>query len=298
MFRFPLRTEQMARESKISSVLYHWKKLDTMMEELKKRVLPVFHFSLHKITASIVLEQKPKFLSRYQDLLPGSPHIFLHEQVCRSIFNDAATLRSSVLKTLDPGTFAANLPQTLSRERFGKAEFVQWYPGQNAVPHQRWIFRVWEFFHEIVRDVLSDAQMDEERKVLQIKVVLGPLFDWSILPVTETRRIQRKTPLSRLSFKSPPNAEHFLVPLKHASSVLDFTNPDSASLKLVRRLAKLGPPELNCSPLSATSSGISVYSSSNSVTLARMLVSVPEGSRITSYITSTKDDFRPTFNQR
>ncbi|KAJ7350103.1 hypothetical protein OS493_038436 [Desmophyllum pertusum] len=217
--------------------------------------------------------RQPKFLSRYLDLLPGSPHIFLHEEVYRSIFHDAATLKSSVLKPLDPDAFAANLPQTLSRERFGKADFVEWYPDQKAFPNQRWIFRAWEFLHDIVRDVLSDAQMVEERKVLQIKAALGPLLDWSIIPVTEARRVQRKTPLSRLSFKSPPSTEHFLVSLRHTSSVLDFTNPDSASLKLVDVLRKLGLPELNCSPLSATSSGISLYSSTNSVTLARMLVS-------------------------
>ncbi|KAJ7380159.1 hypothetical protein OS493_010870 [Desmophyllum pertusum] len=217
--------------------------------------------------------REPKFLSRYLDLLPGSPHIFLHEEVYRSIFHDAATLKSSVLKPLDPGAFAANLPQTLSRERFGKAEFVEWYPDQKAFPNQRWIFRAWEFLHEVVRDVLIDAQMDEERKVLQVKAVLGPLFDWSILPVTETRRIRRKIPLSLLSLNSPTNDEHFLVPLMHAASVLDFTNPDSASRKLVEVLQKLGLPELHCTPLSATSSGLSVYSSSNSVTLARMLVS-------------------------
>ena len=217
--------------------------------------------------------EQPKILSRYHDLLPRSPQIFLHELVDRKVFSGVATLELSVLKPLDAKVFATNLPQTLPRERYGKAKFVKWAPEQKAIPNQRWISRLWYFLCELEGDVLSDANIDEGSKVLQIKAALRPLFNWSILPVTEARNSQKKAPLSLSLSRLPPHSEHLLAPLKHAASVLDFRNADSTSQKLVDILRKLGLPELNCAALSPTSSVASVYSSSNSVTIAGVLVS-------------------------
>ena len=217
--------------------------------------------------------RQPKILSRYHDLLPSSPHIFLHEDVDRNIFSGVSTLTSSVLKPLDAQVFADNLPETLAHRIYGQAVFVKWAPDQKAIPNQQWIFRLWDFLHDLVRDVLSDENLDESCKVLQIKDALGPVFNWSILPVTKRRNRQEKNTHRLSSRRSAPNSEHLLVPLKHAESVIDFKNPDSASLQLVDVLRKLGLPELNCAVLSASSSRTSVYSSSNAVTLAGMLVS-------------------------
>ena len=151
---------------------------------------------------------------------------------------------------------------------------VEWAPDQGAIPNQQWIFKLWDLFHDLVRDVLSDANLDEGGKVLQIKAALAPLSNWSILPITKTRTRPEKNTHLRSSWRSAPNSEHLLAPLKHAPSVLDFKNSDSASLKLVDVLRKLGLPELNCAVLSASSLGASVYSWSNpNLTLARMVVS-------------------------
>ena len=217
--------------------------------------------------------RQPKILSRYHDLLPRSPQIFLHELLDRNIFSGVATRESSVLKPLDAQIFATNLPQTLPCESYKKAAFVKWAPEQKEIPNQRWISRLWHFLYELVGDVLSDANIDEDSKIHQIKAVLGPLFNWSILPVTETRSLRRQAPLSRSLSRLPLHSEHLLAPLKHAASVLDFRNPDSSSRKLVDVLRKLGLPELNCAPLSSTSSVSFVYSPSDSVTLAGALVS-------------------------
>ena len=216
---------------------------------------------------------EPKVFSRYQDLLPRSPHIFLHAQVYRNIFSRDTVLKCCFLKPLDAKVFASFLPQTLPQERYGKAKFVTWSPSQEAAPNQRWVCKVWEFLYDLVRDILCDAELDEECKVLKIKDVLLPLFNWSILPVTEVRCEQKKNTLSHSLLRSPQPIEHLLAPLKNAGSVLDFKNPDFASRKLVDILRKLGLPELNCAALSAMSSSTLVYSSPNSVTLAGMLVS-------------------------
>jgi len=218
--------------------------------------------------------RQPKIFSRYHDLLPCSPHIFLHKFVDRNIFSDVSTLTSSVLKPLDAHVFAANLPQTLSRKSYGQAMFVKWAPDHDVIPNQQWIFKLWDFFHDLVRDVLSDANLDEGCKVIQIKAILAPLFNWSILPITKVRNGQEKNTHLRSSWRSAPISEHLLAPLKHAAFVLDFKNPDSASLKLVDVLRKLGLPELNCAVLSTSSPCTSVYSWSNpNLTLARMVVS-------------------------
>ena len=218
--------------------------------------------------------RQPKFLSLYHDILPGSPHIFLHEQVHRTIFSDTATANSTVLKPLDAKAFTVYLPQTLPWGCYGNDEFVQWSPNQKATPNQRWIFRVWVFLHELTRDVLEDGNMDDQAKNLHIKTALEPLSNWSILPVTEAKSTERKTSLfSFFPSNTPPPVEHFLVPLGKAASVLDFKNADSSSRKLVDALRKLGLPELNSAVLSTTGSGTSAYSSPNSVRLARMIVS-------------------------
>jgi len=210
---------------------------------------------------------QPKFLSRYQDILPGSPHIFLHEEVYKKIFSDDAMEKSTVLKPLDVRTFVENLPQTLQQERYGKAEFVQWCPTQEATPNQRWMYRVWFFLHEFVRDVVDDVNMDTQTKNLQIAQALEPLSNWSILPATKTKSTERKTSsLSFSQFSASPPAEHFLVPLGKAASVLEFSCADSSSKKLVDVLRRLGMLELNSTALSTRGSG------PNSANLARVIV--------------------------
>ena len=217
--------------------------------------------------------REPKFLSRFQDILPGSPDVFLNEQIYKNIFRDSA-INSSVLKPLDAKAFAVNLPRTLPWERYGNGGFVQWYPNQKAPPNQRWMFRVWVFLHELVRHILDDMKIDEQAKNLHIRAAFEPLSNWSIIPATEAKSTERKASLlSFFPLNTPPPVEHFLVPLGIANSVLDFKNADSSSQKLVEALRKLGLPELNTAALSTTSSGTSVYSSPNSVSLARMIVS-------------------------
>lgn len=217
--------------------------------------------------------KEPKFLAVYQDILPGSPHIFLHEQVYWKIFKDAATENLSVLKPLDVKAFAANLPQTLQQERYGKAELVQWSPTQKAAPNQPWLYRVWVFLHGIVRDIVNDVNMNEQTRNIQINRALEPLSKWSILPATESKIKERKTSsISSFLFSAPSPIDHFLVPLGKAASVLEFRSADSSSKKLVDVLRKLGLPELNSTALSTTGSGAYAYSSPNSANLARIIV--------------------------
>ena len=204
----------------------------------------------------------PKFLSRFKDLLPGSPQIFLHEEIYWKLFCTSDTSKLTVLKPLDADAFATNLAETLPREIYGKSSYVQWSPAQKGVPNQRWICKVWEFLYDISRDVINDKEIDDGGKVRQIKAIIHPLLDWSILPVTQIR-----------SFGVCRQVDHFLVPLRGAQGAIDMANVDAASAKLVKVLRKLGIPELNHRALSHTISATIMYSSSTSLAVALMLVS-------------------------
>ena len=151
-----------------------------------------------------------KFLSRFKDILPGSPQVFLHELVHRKVFSDGPTLKSSVLKPLNAEGFTTNLPQTLPRELYGKGNFVEWSPDQKTAPNQRWISRVWVFLGELTRDILNDPSIAEESKQSQIKATIGSLASWSILPANEVKIVQKKKSLlSMFSSSMSQPAAHF-----------------------------------------------------------------------------------------
>ena len=216
----------------------------------------------------------PKFFSRFKDILPGSPQVFLNELVYQKLFSDEPTLKSSVLRPLDAEGFTQNLPQTLPRECYEKGAFVQWSPDQKTTPNQRWISRVWVFLGEITRDILDDPKIAEDSRHARIKAKIGSLANWSILPANNVKIVQKKKSLLPFVSSSVPQpAAQFLVPLCKASSVLDYGSPDASNFDVVEVLRKLGVLELNYAMLSTLSSGMTMYSSSNGVSLARLMVS-------------------------
>ena len=218
--------------------------------------------------------KQPKFLSRFQDILPGSPQMFLHEQVYKTLFVNTSMLKSSVLKPLDSEGFATHLPQTLDRDCYGKGALVEWSPGQKAIPNQRWISRVWVFLREQTREIFDDGRIAENSKHSKITAELAFLSNWSILPATEAKPVHKKKPQHSLFSSSvPPPDAHLLVPLCQAESVLDCNSSDATNLNLLQVLRKLGVPELNYASLSSLSLGTPLNSSSNSEGLARLIVS-------------------------
>ncbi|CAH3127509.1 unnamed protein product [Pocillopora meandrina] len=140
--------------------------------------------------------EDPKFLSQYKDLLPGSPHIFLHDEVYKRVFKGFDDNRLSCLRPLDATSFATYLPHTLSLETYGSGRFIEWSPNQREIPNQGWMFKAWMFLSELVKSVINDVEKDEELKIHQVQTTLKPLMDWSILPVTETKKAKRKSPLA------------------------------------------------------------------------------------------------------
>ena len=198
--------------------------------------------------------EDPKFFSRFHDILPGSPYVFVHMSVDQKVFNDSANLKSSVLRSLDVEGFSAHLAQTLEFDRYGKSRFVEWCWNQNGVPNQRWISRVWIFVSDLFAKVIRDESLPEQTKCSQIKSALRCIANWSILPATESKIVARTSPFLALSI--PPTSTQFLVPLCKATAVLDYRSSDAASSNLLEVLKKLGVPELNYTALSNLSSAV------------------------------------------
>ena len=200
--------------------------------------------------------EDPKFLSRFQDILPGSPQVFVHELLDQNVFNDTEILKSSVVRSLDVDGFSANLTQTLEVEQYGKGRFVEWSWSQKNLPNQRWISRVWIFLNDIFSKVLADESLPEQTKFFQIKSALASLANWSILPATESQMEARTSPFLPLGLSRPQTSTQLLVPLCQTMAVLDFRSSDAANNSLLEVLKKLGVPELNYAVLSNFGSAV------------------------------------------
>ncbi|KAJ7380186.1 hypothetical protein OS493_010897 [Desmophyllum pertusum] len=225
---------------------------------------------LHEFSSS-----DPMFLSRYLDILPQCREMFVHDHVRIQIFSGALSLKSPVFKHFGVQDFADNLHRTLPLEYFNKDGYVTWCPDQKAVPNRHWVNRVWSFLNEGAKHVFKETKLQEqkirlrstdamrkqgignidaikeqevrsiraikEQEIRSIRAILQPLSNWSILPSTETIRMPR----SPDGIISGVVAKHFLVPLKLAESVLDFTDHDSTSWSLVEALRMLSLAEVN-----------------------------------------------------
>ena len=200
--------------------------------------------------------EDPKFLSRFQDILPGSPQVFLHVHLDQKVFNDTEILTSTVVRSLDVDGFSANLIQTLEVERYGKGRFVEWSWNQESLPNPRWISRVWIFLSDIFSNVLCDESLPEQTKSSQIKSALASLANWSILPATESKNEVRTSPFLPLSISTTQSYTQLLVPLCQTMAVLDYRSSDAANNSLLEVLKKLGVPELNYTVLTTLGSAV------------------------------------------
>ncbi|KAL9966873.1 hypothetical protein ACROYT_G025009 [Oculina patagonica] len=202
---------------------------------------------------------EPKFLSRHHGILPQCREMFVHNHIRTQIFGNASSVKSPVFKRFGVQEFASNLHQTLPSEYFSPDGYVHWCPTQGSVPNKNWVDKVWTFLDEETKNALKEIESGEhgiriisviqEQGIRSIRAVLQPLSNWSILPCTET--IQ--TPRSHSGSASQVVAEHFLVPLRLAESVLDFTGHDASSRFLVEALRKLSLAEVNYAVLSLNS---------------------------------------------
>ena len=171
------------------------------------------------------------FCSKFSQLLPYRPDLFLHEVLqhhyVRSIGKCAGVMREFLMSDL--AKFQAIL---FPSEWINSTSHQSWKPNEEdtTAPSKEWLVLLWEFIYTIYSKVEN-------------KNVLEEIVNWHIIPTTHD----------------------CLVPLSMGKTVLDASNhlnSDSPQDKLIRALlVKLGCPQLNeailTSPLSRfpTSSG-------------------------------------------
>ncbi|XP_067047063.1 sacsin-like [Acropora muricata] len=209
-------------------------------------------------------ETQPSCLSRYEDILPRSGSLFVHNRVRLEVFGSVDPRNVSVFCPLDVKTFASQLHLTLPPSYHSEDHYVKWYPESKSgsLPSIRWIHRVWDFLQDFARTATKDKDVTEETMATFIRDLFSPLSKWSLLPSTETSSLCTRQ----------PGVTHFLVPLKKAEAVLDFKDCGTSNQKLVDALRKLGLPELNTAALTTQSIGSVLYSNRDSYEMARNLV--------------------------
>ena len=200
-------------------------------------------------------ERDRKFLSRYHDVLPKSKEMFVHDQVMKDVFDDAAIHQASVFMPFDVNAFARHLGDTLSLGYSGA-----WYPDNPAVPNRHWMFKVWTFLAEVLKS--------SPNYLSHIRSMLKPLSNWSLLPATEMIRIPRSEDKNAYDVVE----ENILVPLELAESVLDLADSVLSSEPLVKALRKLCMPELNHDVLFPTGMSGLVSTDLCAYSLARHIV--------------------------
>ena len=92
-------------------------------------------------------ESNPRCLSRYQNIFPYSPSIFVHREVRSEIFTSPECLKSPVFRPLDVQMFASMLRETLPCRYISEDHYVKWCPDDPSatLPNHQWIYRVWSF---------------------------------------------------------------------------------------------------------------------------------------------------------
>ena len=230
-------------------------------------------------------KSEPRCLSHYWDILPQSTALFVHKEALSGVFNIADLKKTSVFRSLDIEIFSSQLHLTLPERFCTENRYIRWYPEDDpqstALPNRRWIFRVWHFLQKFFSDKLKDVSAEElkdfteEKDISFARNLLVPaLASWCILPATGTSRCNGSEISSRLTTVGDrkTGADHFLVPLNIAESVLDFKDCGQSSETLVEALRCLGLPELNSLILSTSLIDSTCHTKLESYKLARNLV--------------------------
>ena len=181
-------------------------------------------------------ECNPRCVSRYQDILPCSPSIFVHREVLNDIFSSPECVKSPVLRSLDVQVFASMLHETLPCSYISEDHYVKWCPDDPpaTLPNRLWIYRVWSFLQEFARDAITKAEITEDCEKEFILTLLSPLSKWCLLPATKTIHVERPTTScsSKTDVNEQTSTDHFLVPLCIAETVLDFYDCGISDLNL------------------------------------------------------------------
>ena len=241
----PVNKTPFKNEQGVIRVLKYCKEDDHFLKNLPG--LPLLLTEDNKLNA--FSESSPRCLSRYQNIFPCSPSIFVHREVRSDIFSSPECLKSPVFRPLDVQMFASLLHETLPHSYVSEDHYVKWCPDDPSatLPNKQWIYRVWNFLQEFAKDAMTKAEISEDCKEEFIRTLLSPLSKWCLLPATKTIQVERSS--TSCSSKSHVNkqtsTDHFLVPLCKAETVLDFYDCGISDSILASIVRSLGLPNVN-----------------------------------------------------
>jgi len=188
---------------------------------------------------------EPVYRTDHFDLLPGLKHKFLHRFVHESHFSDSVWDNCPVFSCFTVESFAELLPAVLPVKMYGLPNERALRSGeQNGPPTGTWLAKLWTFlrleYEQKCKELGADRVTAEE--------IVQPLDDWCLLPV--------KVSLTNNNVTSGANCDwdKFLVPVKCAKVVLDYSQAGIMSQPVRRCLTKLGVPELDTDVLEVSSS--------------------------------------------
>ena len=183
--------------------------------------------------------QTPTFLTSTRDLLPGLEHHFAH-RLLHDNLRDLPIEESKLFKRFDIQAFSTLLEKTNMAENLLKTDNYVAFPEQEMTARNVWLMKVWRFIAMQWRKKEEENSTgpllgEDQRRLLH--QLLQPLREWALLPATCT--------IGTDSGRGVASVEHYLVPLKMASTLFNFNKGDSLSKTLRETLRKLRLPELN-----------------------------------------------------
>ena len=225
---------------------------------------------------NVFSESNPRCLSRYQNIFPRSPSIFVHREVRSDIFSSPECVKSPVFLPLDVQMFASLLHETLPFSFISEDHYVKWCPDETSatLPNSKWIYRVWNFLQEFARDAMTKAKITEDCKEEFIRTLLSPLSKWCLLPATKTIQVERSSTScsSKTDVNKETSTDHFLVPLRMAETVLDFYDCGLSDQNLAAIVRSLGLPEVDSGVITTVYLHTTSYTKTDSYCFVRNLV--------------------------
>ncbi|KAK3591138.1 hypothetical protein CHS0354_040202 [Potamilus streckersoni] len=167
--------------------------------------------------------EKPVFLSRYCELLPGSRDLFVHKDLV-NIFDTEDFIKTGLFKYLKIQDLAIYLPNSIDPLVFASGDEIEWNLDLPEAPNAMWMSMFWTMLHEnsMVKNKNGKELFEQACYEQNLKV-----FDnWSLLPC------------NKVSIEDSNNIKRWLIPIRNRNTVFHYnrsiacTNFDRAIKKI------------------------------------------------------------------
>ncbi|KAL4234169.1 hypothetical protein ACF0H5_005822 [Mactra antiquata] len=211
-------------------------------------------------------EERPVFISKHANLLPGSLDLFVHDSILEVFIpNDLGHFETGSFRCFTFDNFLELLPQTLSADRFASKKDIP-LPKKDVsddVFTMIWLQNLFDFLcQDSISADGSSTNVDPDMLLQKLK----SLDKWSFLPITR------------------PTGECALTPFCNKSYIIDVSLTLSANYMVEKVLKKLDIPRLNVEVLRNCKESLSL-----STHLPKFVASVKQPYRLLKCLVHHKD---------